>query len=234
MASQLDASNSVTVLRYLGLDDDYQPSPGDRPIDFLKLHIRAIPPQLLSFFSSATTPRQRTQIPLIRNRRLKYTDSKPPELGFDVARSRWPMLWQGGGRVGIEEGREERRWAESSFLTGSTKHVGNLGRLLGDYEEEREADRVRTQRRRHVEQTFIPEEDEDTDSDDDVDMQPAAEREEESEADLRALFDRRIREQFIYGLLTDVDYDSVDFNDLLDTDNDDELQERWFDDDDDD
>ena len=65
-------------------------------------------------------------------------------------------------------------------------------------------------------------------------MQPAAEQEEQSEADLRALFDRRIRERFIYGLLTDVDYDSVDFNDLLDTDNDDELQERWFDDDDDD
>ena len=53
-------------------------------------------------------------------------------------------------------------------MVGQTKHIGKLGSLLGDYEEEREAERVRTMRRERAremerESDLIPEEDDDSD-----------------------------------------------------------------------
>src|SRR5882762_2207508 len=144
MSNGAPVFTSPPILSSLQLQDTYTPSPKDFPIDFLQLHIRNLPPHLLLTFSLITTPKQRTVIPTIRNRRLKYTHSNPRELGFVEARSRWPMLWEGRERRGVEEGREEREWAEGDgFLRGSEKHVGKLGELLGEYEEEREAERVR-------------------------------------------------------------------------------------------
>lgn len=82
---------------------------------------------------------------------------------------------------------------------GSLKpHVGKLGMLLGGYEEERESERVRSIRRAQAEALeSLPEEDES--SDEDGEEQPL--EEEESSEDVQSWFIRRIREQFIYGLL---------------------------------
>jgi len=99
----------------------------------------------------------------------------------------------------MEEGQDEREWVmNDGFLKGSTKHVGKLGMLLGEYEEEREAERVRALRReRAAEAAFVPEEDSDSEDEAMGYADEAAVKPEEA----KALFERIVREQFIYGLL---------------------------------
>ncbi|KAJ3802059.1 hypothetical protein GGU11DRAFT_673831, partial [Lentinula aff. detonsa] len=235
------ALEAIPILTYLGLEKDgsYSPSPSTQPVDFLTKHINHLPPHLLLKFSAITSPKERTAIHVIRNRRLKYVDSQPDELSFTSARYTWPTVWPGRERRGVEEGHDEEQWAQSRFLEGTTKHVKKLGSLLRDYEEEREAERVRDIRRAQLaaeEHQFIPEEDEDSDEDEDNVQDEAVElgaSEEENEADNKAEFERRIRERFIYGLLDKIDYDQVDWDESLDADNDRDAEERWFDDEDD-
>ncbi|PCH41512.1 hypothetical protein WOLCODRAFT_131970 [Wolfiporia cocos MD-104 SS10] len=215
------------ILSYLGLPNDYTPSPDAQPIEFLSRHLRQLPPHLLSHFSSTTTPKQRSVIPAIRNRRLRYADSNPPQLRLSAAKATWPTLWPGREPPGREQGEDERAWAEKFFMGSLKPHVGKLGMLLGGYEEERESERVRSIRRAQAEALeSLPEEDES--SDEDGEEQPL--EEEESPEDVQSWFIRRIREQFIYGLLESTDYDKVDWDDTWDTDNDRDAEERWFDD----
>ncbi|KAG2013291.1 hypothetical protein CC2G_010220 [Coprinopsis cinerea AmutBmut pab1-1] len=188
------------TLRYLGLPQDYTPSPKKDPIGFLSKHLKELPPHLSPRFGLITNPKQRTVIPAIRNRRLKWTTTAPPELNFVNARNTWPGLWEGGLRPGVEEAKEERAWAQTHFLEGREKQVGNLGNLLGNYEEERENERVRLLRRAQEDDEFIPEEDEDTDEEEDDDS-PLPSPEPESDVERQRTFERRIRERFIYGLL---------------------------------
>jgi len=222
--------NSNPILSYLGLPETYSPSPGGQPIQFLAKHLHIIPPHLLTLFSSITTPKQRTEIPAIRNRRLKYVESNPPELSFSSARSTWPTLWQGREPPRNEPGKEEQEWAEKEFLTGTQKHLGKLGNLLGGYEEEREAERLRVLRRQQVGlEASLPEEDEDTDDEEEEEQVNAIE--EDAPEVSQAMFLRRIKERFIYGLLESIDYDTADWGERWDVENFRDEEERWFDDD---
>lgn len=188
---------SPPILSYLQLPNDYHPSPLESPIDFIQLHIRQLPPHLLLTFSLITTPQQRTVIPTVRNRRLKYASASPPELSFIEARSQWPTLWEGRERRGVEEAQNERDWVRDMFLEGTKGHIGKLAELLGDYEEEREAERVRVLRReRAANEAFVPEEDSDSDDEDEPDVQ-----EEIDPEDAKISFERLVKERFIYGLL---------------------------------
>lgn len=212
-------------------------------------------PHLSTKFAQITDPKQRTAVPRIRNRRTKYTHTAPKELFFPIARNTWPHLWDGRERRGEEEGREERLWAEEGFMPGQRKHVNKIGGLLGGYEEEREAERVRTLRRERgaaasvaadpepqpqPEDDFVPEEDSESDEDEDrqpeipAPLQASLPELEETDAERQAYFERTINARFIYGLLDDIDYDNVDWDETLDDDEDREAEERWFDDDDDD
>jgi len=183
------------VLAYLGLPDDYEPSPQTATIPFLVKHVTQLPPHLLVHFSGITSPKDRTAIITIRNRRLKYAGSNPLELRFASASRKWPDLWQGRERPGVEEVVEERTWADNDFLQGSVKHVGKLGNLLGGYEEEREAERVRILRReRAVIDDFVPENESSDEDGGDVVLEEPVEI-------ARASFEREIRERFVYGLL---------------------------------
>lgn len=128
--------NDIAIRKYLALDPDYQPDPKTAPMDFLALHLRQLPPHLLLSFSSITSSRERSTIPTIRNRRLKYANADPLELQFSHARSTWPLLYEGQERRGQQEGEDERDWVAKDFLQGLTKHVNKLGTLLGGYEEE--------------------------------------------------------------------------------------------------
>lgn len=137
--------------------------------------------------------------------------------------------------MGLTEGEEEKEWAQTGFLEGSSKHVGNLGKLLGEYEEERKAEHARVARRQAADDAFVPEEEEDDDDDDDseTDMNvanPANDDAPETEEEQRARFLQKVKELFIYGMLQDADYDAVDWNDELDAEDDQEEQDRWFDD----
>ncbi|KAJ7590830.1 hypothetical protein C8J56DRAFT_544059 [Mycena floridula] len=218
----------MEVLRYLGLEEDYQPSPSTEPIEFLSRHLRILPQNQLLFFSTITTPQQRTTIPTIRNRRLTWA-KEADALSFTSARRTWPTLWKGpSGRFAEEDARnDERDWVDRSFF----KHVGKLGQLLGDYEEEREAERIRAQRREHAAASFVPEEDDsDSEEEDDADEEPDSSlAEPESESEMKVQFERAIQERFIYGLLSNIDYDSVDWDDSLDSENDRDEEEKWFD-----
>ncbi len=158
-------------LRYLGLSSDYVPSPETDPVAFLNKHLSHLPPHILAHFGTITTAKQRTIIPTIRNRRLKYTTTMPTELSFQVAKKKWPHMWKGRERAGLDEGRDEKEWANHEFLSGQHQHIGKLGNLLGEYEED-ESD----------EETATPE----------------GEAEEEA---IITWFERLVRERFIYGLL---------------------------------
>ncbi|KAH7931227.1 hypothetical protein BV22DRAFT_1101187 [Leucogyrophana mollusca] len=221
-----DAFCDSDVLAYIGLPVDYEPLPSTSPISFLQTHLHQLPPHITQRFSLITTPKQRTVIPEIRNRRLRHTEANPPDLGFTIAKARWPLLWQGRERRGQEEGQEERDWAVKGFLGGTKQHIGKLGTLLGDYEEEREAERVRDIRRQQATpDEFVPEEDE-SDSDDGV---ATGDLLEESPEEAKASFERLVKERFIYGLLEDIDYDAVDWNEQLDVLDERDAEERWFD-----
>ncbi|KAG5341940.1 hypothetical protein C0989_006783 [Termitomyces sp. Mn162] len=190
--------NKSLALTYLGLPDDYTPSPESDPIPFLARHLMQLPPHLLLHFSYITSAKERTALPAIRNRRLKYTNSNPSQIHFTSARAKWPNLWQGRERTGLEEGEDEKAWAENEFLGGAKKHVGKLGGLLGGYEEEREAERVRTLRiERAAAAQFIPEEDESSDEEEEAEATP----DDDSPEEAKAWFERSVRERLIYGLL---------------------------------
>lgn len=187
------------VLSYLGLPPSYEPSPRAAPVDFLRKHVRELPPHLLKLFSSHTTPRERTAVPVIRARRLKYAETQPLELSLVNAKSAWPALWEGRERLGQEQGKDERSWAEKEFMGGgSSQQVGKLGALLAEYEEERESERVRTARRQRAEYIdSLPEEDEDTDDEEEeipIPYEPSPVESEET-------FLRIVKERFIYGFL---------------------------------
>jgi hypothetical protein len=188
------------ILKYLGLSSDYEPSPQLQPAAFLSIHLRELPADLLRQFSSLISPKQRSSMPAIRNRRFKFCDSDPEELSFRAASRAWPTLWDGERvRTGQYEGREERDWAEKEFMGGDIRpHVGKLGKLLGDFEEEREAERARSLRRAQPIPDCVPEEEESSDEDEDAPQQPVEPPEPKAE---QVLFIRRIRERFIYGLL---------------------------------
>lgn len=190
--------NKSLALTYLGLPDDYAPSPESEPIPFLAKHIMHLPPHLLLHFSYITSAKERTALPAIRNRRLKYTNSNPSQFQFTSAKAKWPDLWQGRERVGVQEGEDEKAWAEHEFLGGAKKHVGKLAGLLGGYEEEREAERVRILRReRAAAAQFVPEEDESSDEEEEM----GSTVEDESPEEAKAWFERSIREMLIYGRL---------------------------------
>lgn len=192
-------SVGARVLRYIGLPENYQPSPDAQPIEFLTKHLRELPPHLLTLFTSCTTPKERSIIPGIRNRRLKYTQSNPPEFSFSSAKTSWPLLWTGTERRGVSEAEEEREWVKNEFLANLQPHVGKLGELLGGYEEEREAERVRDLRRHQAEYfESLPEEDEESDEEDE---ESVAAEDTENAVDAEEWFLRRIKERFIYGLL---------------------------------
>lgn len=205
-----------SILGYLRYGAGRRPLPSTDPITFLQQnqHLKRLPPHLLSCFGSITTPQQRTVIPIIRNRRLKFVDSHPAEFEFENAGEKWPDLWRGQQdwrKAAERENRDERRWAETQFLDGEKQHVGKLGSLLGmvwsythstfrlqstgDYAEEREAERVRASGQRVIED-FVPEEDSDDSDGDAIATAP-----EDSPEEVKENFERLIRERFIYGLL---------------------------------
>ncbi|KAF4619531.1 hypothetical protein D9613_005257 [Agrocybe pediades] len=223
--------DKAASLKYLGLPLDFEPSPDKHPIEFLTRYIAQLPPHILIHYNTVTTPKQRTTIPAIRNRRLQYTLQNPPELRFESARNTWPELWQGRERRGKEEGEDERAWAQRNFLQGTQQHVGKLANLLAEYEEEREAERIRELRRSRApaQDEFVPEEDSDSDEEDEEDERATHEPpEEESPAQAKASFERLLRERFIYGLLDNIDYDKVDWDETLGVEHDREAEERWF------
>jgi len=196
----LEIFDKSLMLKYLGLPGDYSPAPEVDPIGFLNRHLFQLPPNIVRHFSIITTPKQRTLLVPIRNRRFQYANSSPPELRIVVARNSWPELWQGRERSGIEEGKEERLWAKNEFLEGAQQHVGKLGSLLGDYEEERESGRVRNLRRGREQDDFVSEE-EDSDDEENENENNIQPPEQETDEQMKTLFERRIRERFIYGLL---------------------------------
>lgn len=193
----MNDEDSARLLKYLDID---KPSPSEQPIEFLRLNLSYLPRELLILFSSSLSPKERTSISSIRNRRAKYTQSAPRELSWLTAKNTWPLLWEGRDRR--EAGKEEREWARESFLDGEVKQqVGRLDSLLGNYEEEREAERIRGLRReRAAELAALPEEDEETDSDEEeVAKLPLEEL--PTDEELKRDFERLINERFIYGIL---------------------------------
>jgi hypothetical protein len=193
----------LTVLKYLGLPSDYEPSPAREPLQFLAKYLRSLPQDLLGLFTSHVNAKERTVLPAIRNRRLRYFESDPPEFSMPIAKFSFAHLWPGAvgnlNDVSRQGAKEEQEWADNEFLGGQRKQVGKLGELLGGYEEERGAERARNLKRlqREMEES-LPEEDEDSDDEEDG---PNGREDELSPQQAEELFKRRLKERYIYGLL---------------------------------
>jgi hypothetical protein len=197
---------SSPSLKYLQLPDDYDPSPSDSPIQFLSRHLRSLPPHLAkSEFSTTTSPKQRTVIPAVRNRRFKYTQSRPTVFEYENARAQWPMLWRGApekpGDRQRAAGEDERRWVEKDFIGGWKPHVKKLGELLAGYEEEREGERERVIRRQRADDQFVPEEDTDSEEEEEGENAEPVSEEPETLEESKEAFQRLVTERFIYGML---------------------------------
>jgi hypothetical protein len=199
-------------LEYLGLPQDYNPSPSSSPIQFLEQHLHTLPPHVVCSEFASVSPQQRTSVRTIRNRRLKYTQSHPTALEFSEAKSTWPLLWRGPPtRPGEDQraaGNDERRWVENEFIGGWKPHVRKLGELLAGYEEEREGERERMYRRQRAQDDIEPEEDSDSDDEDEGEDDPPAPDEQETFEEAKETFLRLINERLIYGKL-DVSPESI-------------------------
>jgi hypothetical protein len=137
------------VLKYLSLPGDYTPNPSTEPVPFLLLHLYILPSSILQHFSHLLDPLRRTVLPAIRNRRLAYHTSAPVIFSFPTARNRWVDIWDEIAPSAVLEenwretskasAQEEKSWAETGFLDGRgvAGQKSRLGKLLGDYEEER-------------------------------------------------------------------------------------------------
>ncbi|KAJ1308662.1 hypothetical protein OPQ81_004356 [Rhizoctonia solani] len=243
--SAIHKFDSGPILRYLALDSDYKPSPDDSPIEFLKRHMSQLPPHLLILFNahSQVTPRARASVPTIRNRRCAYVATEPKTLDPDVLSKTDPGVWDLVNseraqaltiRRPVDEDEaeaDERDWASNQFQDGNKMHIGKIGELLAELEGERRREQERAIRRqvlvsRAREEETLQEEEESTDEErESVSAGPERLRPDPAEEDIR----RTIRERFISGLLTNVDYDTVDWDEKWDPD-DRDSEERWFDD----
>ncbi|KAG8769740.1 hypothetical protein FRC19_002809 [Serendipita sp. 401] len=255
---------SLKVLRYLSLPEDYTPHPTTEPLAFLKLHLSILPSSLLQqTFTSILSPLERTKLVAIRNRRLQYHSSSPSQFSFPVARNRWVRVWDEiapTGAVLREDWRanaradreEEEQWAEGGFLK-EKELLGErrrLGRLLGDYEEERAGEVQRAQRSERLrgyrqEEEVLRREKEEESSEEEEEMReedvidgpmyptPASQyleegRESGENEKLRRIFERTLKERYIDGRLEEFEYDAVDWDDKWDLHSTDD-EERWFD-----
>lgn len=133
-------------------------------------------------------------------------------------------------RKGEEEGAEERKWVESAFMDGVKGHVGEgkLAALLGQFEEEREAGRLRDMRREMREREQVQREAEEEEEEDSEGEESSANPIYDSPESARTSFERVIRDKFVDGLLEWMDYDTVDWDERWDDDGRDD-EERWFD-----
>ncbi|KAF8678943.1 hypothetical protein RHS04_05166 [Rhizoctonia solani] len=241
--SAVHTFNGHPILRYLALDRDYDPSPDDSPIEFLKKHMSQLPPHLLVLFNAhpKATPRARSSVPAIRNRRCAYVATEPKSLDPDVLIKVDPEVWdlvdsERAQALTIrrpteedEAEADERGWAANEFQDGNKLHVGKIGELLAELEGERRRERERAVRRqvlvaRAREEETLEEEEESSDEEESVPPGIERLRADPAEEDIR----RTIRERFISGLLTNVDYDGVDWDEKWDPD-DREDEEKWFD-----
>jgi hypothetical protein len=201
---QVSDSDSERVLKYLQLPEDYQPSPSAHPLKFLSIHLRELPSELLRSFDAFVTPKQRSTLPVIRNRRLTFLGSNPDTFTLPAAKSQWHLLYPIRQRHGIRQGLEEKAWAENDFLGGGAQHVGKLGNLLREHEEDREIEKSREQRLqqsaslREAEEA-VEEFEEEFDSDDEPSTSTSGKS--DTAEEMQHEFLRLIRERFIYGLL---------------------------------
>lgn len=267
-AAQLDS----LVLRYLSLPEEYTPNPSNEPVAFLRLHLSILPSSILEHFSILLNPIQRGAIPSIRNRRLAYHNSAPSIFSFPIARNKWVDIWDeiAPGAVLQENWRDtskvsaqdEKAWAEAGFLDGRgvLGEKSRLGKLLGDYEEERVGEIERANRSVRLRKMEVrkagdrdaalqdaddSEEEEEDLSDDDQDAAPAKDNQQ-----LQRTFERVLKERFFAGLLKvcivvflwsctiptfrqDFEYDPIDWSDRWDVQSRDD-EDRWFQEDDED
>ncbi|CAE6439346.1 unnamed protein product [Rhizoctonia solani] len=175
---------------------------------------------LIPWFSSTHT----------RKRLLELVSTEPKLLDPDVLSKSDPGVWDLVNWEDEDEAEtDERDWASNQFQDGNKMHIGKIGELLAELEGERRRERERAVRRQALvararEEETLQEEEESSDDEESAPAGPEQLRPDPAEEDIR----RTIRERFIAGLLTNVDYDQVDWEERWDPDDGDN-EERWFD-----
>lgn len=204
-ASALPSDVLARIEAHLG----YPPA-GSRPLHVLSAHLGALPPSLLSEVGAHTTPRERSQIPAIKARRVLYSTSEVrPELSADEGRRRWPRLWErlGGDPRAYVSGnqRDAADWADRQFMDGQKGFVGKLAGALAEEEEIREWEETRAARVRERDGEGGEEFDESSDEEEEPAPQSSgplrsAGTGDEDQAAVVKAFEKQLLELFIDGL----------------------------------
>ena len=138
------------ILRWIHSDD--RDGLINDPLTFLSNNIYNLPPHLLKYFESVTTPKQRTSIPIIKKRRLNWARSVHSRDTFtaDTGRFRDPSNFEQSldrdergyhpsHAYAQDAGAKESQWLENESMMSGHAKLGKLGTLLSEYESERDS-----------------------------------------------------------------------------------------------
>ncbi|TIA72268.1 hypothetical protein E3P77_01820 [Wallemia ichthyophaga] len=140
------------ILRWLGSDD--KQTLKLNPLLFLHKNIFFLPPNLLNYFHSVTTPKQRTNIPIIKKRRLNWAKSQQQQskdtFTTQAGRFRDPSNFEEtvqrdslgnhpSFKYAHDAGLNESQWLSNNSMMSKHAKLGKLAGLLSEYESERDS-----------------------------------------------------------------------------------------------
>lgn len=139
-----------SILRWLGSDDREELK--THPLQFLRRNIYTLPPHLLKYFHSVTTPKDRTTIPIVKKRRMNWARSQHSLDTFtaDSGRFRDPSNFEQtlqrdekgyhpSFKYAQDAGSSESQWLENESMMSDHAKLGKLAGLLSEYESERDS-----------------------------------------------------------------------------------------------
>ncbi|WWC67817.1 uncharacterized protein I206_101733 [Kwoniella pini CBS 10737] len=166
-----------------------------QPLEFLNKYILNLPQSILKEFIFLS-PKQLTNLSIIKHRRLLYSTKipKPNFLLPNQGRLRWPLLWEnlgGDPNINLNDNSlnaiEEEQWVSNKFMNpisiinndndnrisgieeaSKRQHVKKLGGFLRVLEEERESESVRAAKRMERRLNTLGEEFDDESDEEDI------------------------------------------------------------------
>ncbi|TIC10356.1 hypothetical protein E3Q10_02840 [Wallemia mellicola] len=116
-----------SILRWIDSED--RDALINNPLDFLRKNLYTLPPNLLIYFESITTPKERSQIAIIKKRRINFAKSSTDTFKSDAGRFRDPSNFE----LSVER---NEKGHHPSF-----QYAQDAGQssLLSEYESERDS-----------------------------------------------------------------------------------------------
>lgn len=137
-----------SILRWIDSED--RDALINNPLDFLRKNLYTLPPNLLIYFESITTPKERSQIAIIKKRRINFAKSSTNTFKSDAGRFRDPSNFElsvernekghhPSFQYAQDAGQSESKWLENESMMSNNTKLNRLGSLLSEYESERDS-----------------------------------------------------------------------------------------------